>query len=92
MATYSHNGVSPDGRLSTSGGRAVTVFMALGAFAVLVGADYLLPFALSQNAMQNDMYMPNLFGGVAFLVAGSVSLLVGLLGLAIVHMRGRAAL
>ena len=43
--------------------RLAMAFVATGGFALLVGGIFLLPFVLSPYAIQNDVYMGNLFLG-----------------------------
>ncbi len=62
---------------STSGARFTTATLALSVFLLLTGGVLLLPFALSQNAIQNDVYMSNLFLAPLFVVASVTLLLIG---------------
>lgn len=57
--------------------RLIVGFAALGGFAVLVSGELFLPFALSQYAIQNDVYMSNLFLGPVFAFIGVVGLFIG---------------
>jgi hypothetical protein len=65
-----------DGR--PAGLRAATALLATGGFALLAGAVFLLPFALSAYAIQNDVYMSNLFLAPLFILAGGIAVVVGL--------------
>lgn len=56
-------------------------FAALGAFLTLAVGVFLLPFFLSPYAIQNDVYMANLFLAPLFLLAGIVGLLTGAISL-----------
>jgi hypothetical protein len=59
-------------------------FLAAGGYALLVGGIFLLPFVLSPYAIQNDVYMGNLFLGYPLVAAGCAGALVGLLVLVLV--------
>ncbi len=69
------------GTRATAGARVVSALLAIGAFAVLAGGILLLPFALTPDAIQNDVYMGNLFLAPVFLVVGAGSFVGGLPGL-----------
>lgn len=60
-------------------GRAGAALVALGAYAALISIVFLSPFALSPYAIQNDVYMGNLFLSAPFALAGVVCLAVGAL-------------
>jgi len=62
----------------SGGGRASVALLALGGYFVLAGGIFYLPFALSPNAIQNDVYMTNLFLAPVFVLGGVLLLLVGL--------------
>lgn len=67
---------------STRGDAASPVILALlacGGFIVLSAMIFLSPFVLSPNAMQNDVYMSNLFLSPPWFVLGGVLVLAGLL-------------
>lgn len=84
----------------TNAPRAMTALLAIGGSALLSGGVFLLPFALSPNAIQNDVYMTNLFLSPLFLVVGAASLVVGFIWMTVSHelrrhaqwARGRALL
>lgn len=59
-----------------SGVRFIIATLALSVFLLLTGGVLLLPFALSSNAIQNDVYMSNLFLAPLFVVASVALLLV----------------
>lgn len=61
--------------------RVVSVLLATGGFLLLAGGVFLLPFALSPYAIQNDVYIGNYVVGPLVLVVGAVGVLGGLLGL-----------
>lgn len=72
MSTRTPDGVPPRARVATA-------VLALGAFALVTSALFLFPFAYSPYAIQNDVYMANLFlappialGGLILLVAGAI--------------------
>jgi hypothetical protein len=62
-----------------NGTHFTTATLALSAFLLLTGGVLLLPFALSPNAIQNDVYMANLFLLPLFVIGSIVFLLVGVL-------------
>ncbi|HEU0028060.1 MAG TPA: hypothetical protein VFQ25_13175 [Ktedonobacterales bacterium] len=62
--------------------RVASALLAAGGFALLAGAVFLLPFALSPYAIQNDVYMANLFLAPLFILAGGICIVVGLVLLA----------
>lgn len=68
---------------------ALAATLGTGSFAVLVGGEFLLPFAVSPYAIQNDVYMGNLFIGPVFVVVGGIGVLVGLVGLSLTRGLGR---
>jgi hypothetical protein len=51
---------------------AALALLATGGFIVLSALIFLFPFALSPNAIQNDVYMANLFIGAPLLVIGGM--------------------
>lgn len=57
--------------------RAGAALITLGAYAALVCVIYLSPFALTDYAIQNDVYMGNLFLSVPLAVAGVVCMTLG---------------
>jgi hypothetical protein len=57
--------------------RLIAGFVALGAFTLLAAGVFLSPFALSPNAIQNDVYMTNIFLGPLFALVGVGCLLIG---------------
>ncbi len=59
--------------------RFVCALLAVGGYTLLAGGVFLLPFALSPNAIQNDVYMTNFFLSPLFLVVGAACLVVGFL-------------
>lgn len=61
-----------------SGVRFIIATLALSVFLLLTGGVLLLPFALSSNAIQNDVYMSNLFLAPLFVVASVALLLVSI--------------
>lgn len=61
--------------------------LAAGGFIVLSAVIFLSPFVLSPYAIQNDVYMANLFIGPPVLVVGGVLVLIGLL---VAHFQRRA--
>lgn len=70
--------------------RAITVLLALGGYLILTGLALLLPFGLSSFAIQNDVYMANLFLAPLFGLVGVVLLLIGAaLSLRATATRGR---
>lgn len=52
--------------------RRTRAHLAASLYVVLVSALFLLPFVVSERAQQNDVFLTNLFGGVAFFVVGSL--------------------
>lgn len=66
--------VAPHGAGSARAGAAL---ITLGAFAALVCLIYLSPFALSPYAIQNDVYMGNLFLSAPLALGAIVCLLAG---------------
>lgn len=61
----------------SAGLRMGFALLAAGGFLLLAGAVFLLPFALSRYAIQNDVYMSNLFLAPAMLLLGVVLAIVG---------------
>ncbi len=66
---------------STGGARAGAGLIALGEFALLVSAVFITPFVVNKYAIQNDVYMTNLFlappiAGLGVICAGIGTLLV----------------
>jgi hypothetical protein len=71
--------MSVDDRATVRYTQVATAFLATGAFTFLVGGIFLLPFLLSPYAIQNDVYMGNLFLGYPFMAVGCVGAFVGVL-------------
>jgi hypothetical protein len=69
-----HTPIATDGAGSARAGAAL---IALGAFAALVCLIYLSPFALSSYAIQNDVYMGNLFISAPLAVGAIICLVAG---------------
>lgn len=59
------------------GVRAAAALITLGVYAALVCVIYLSPFALSSSAIQNDVYMGNLFLSAPLAVASVVCMASG---------------
>jgi hypothetical protein len=59
--------------------RAVAALVALGGYAVLISIVFLSPFALSTYAIQNDVYMGNLFLSAPLTLFGVVCLCISAL-------------
>lgn len=57
--------------------RAAAALITLGVYAALVCVIYLSPFALTSYAIQNDVYLGNLFLSVPLAVAGVVCMASG---------------
>jgi hypothetical protein len=71
-----------DGRSITSAASpASAALIAVGAYAILVGAVFLLPFALSSYSIQNDVYMTNFFLSPLFFLFGAFCILIGLVAM-----------
>jgi hypothetical protein len=76
---------SVDARAMVHYTRLAMAFVATGGFTLFgVGRIFLLPFALSPYAIQNDVYMGNLFLGYPLPALGFASTVVGLLILILV--------
>ncbi len=66
----------------------VLALLASGGFILLSAVLFLSPFVLSPYAMQNDVYMGNLFLGPPWFLLGAILFLAGAL---IARLRGRRA-
>jgi hypothetical protein len=73
--------------------RVKRIEFALGGYVLLVAFQLLAVFWLSNRAIQNDVFMPNLFLGTLAALAGLVLLVVSILtGIGRSDMRDRSAL
>ncbi|HEX8997822.1 MAG TPA: hypothetical protein VF812_17470 [Ktedonobacterales bacterium] len=61
-----------------AGARFGAALLSLGIFAVLAGGLFLLPFVVTSYAIQNDVYMTNLFLSPVFVAVGVVCALIGM--------------
>lgn len=83
MNTRTPDGVPPRARVATA-------LLALGAFALVTSALFLFPFAYSPYAIQNDVYMANLFLAPPIALFGLILLAAGVIGgVRTAHTQGR---
>lgn len=71
--------LTPPGSGRTTGVRVASALLATGAYALLTGGVFLRPFVLSPYAIQNDVYMGNLFLAPPVLLVGLCCVVGGLL-------------
>jgi hypothetical protein len=72
------------------GVRAAAALITLGVYTALVCVIYLSPFALSSSAIQNDVYMSNLFLSAPLALAGVVCMASG--GIIALRARSRGSM
>ncbi len=89
MNALTPHSADADGKPSTSV-RIFTPLLAVGVYIILVGVVFWSPFALNSTAIQNDMYMTNLFLAPAIIALGVICLLVGWIGMQRAVNAGRA--
>lgn len=75
----------------TIGARIFALVLTVGVYIVLVGLVFLSPFALNSTAIQNDVYMTNLFLSPPIIILGVLCLLIGWIGLQRAVNSGRAS-
>lgn len=63
------------------GVRAFTLLLAAGVYVILSGIVFLSPLVLNSTAIQNDVYMTNLFLAPPIIVLGAICLLAGWIGM-----------
>lgn len=75
----------------TIGARIFALVLTVGVYIVLVGLIFLSPFALNSTAIQNDVYMTNLFLSPPIIILGAICLIIGWIGLQRAVNAGRAS-
>ena len=79
---------TPDG--ASTRARLAAAILALGGFALLTSGEFLFPFAFSPYAIQNDVYMANLFLTPPIALLGFILLVAGVIGgVRTAHLRGQ---